>query len=307
VVCHSDDHKGRPGATRPGASHFGAIGGLTCYLMPDLTRASLFGALRRRYHYGTTGTRLFLSVTGTFETPVAVFDEDPAFAPPRTRSATRVLMGDIVQPDVASMQLHVEAVGSAPIERIDLFYGKELARTVRPFTATEIGRRIRVMWQGAEYRGRGREVLWQGTLVIEGGQFERAEPVNFLNPENPLDVQDPGKRLAWRSVTTGNMAGIDLLLADGRAEELRLDTNLVSGRFMAADIGFEDLVLPAGGLGRQIRLFRLPDHLPHRVVFVHDVTFTGPADLPVFVRVTQEDGHQAWSSPIYLIAPPASR
>ena len=32
VVCHSDDHKGRPGATRPGASTFGAIGGLTCYL-----------------------------------------------------------------------------------------------------------------------------------------------------------------------------------------------------------------------------------------------------------------------------------
>ena len=24
VVCHSDDHKGRPGATRPGASTFGA-------------------------------------------------------------------------------------------------------------------------------------------------------------------------------------------------------------------------------------------------------------------------------------------
>ena len=28
VVCHSDDHKGRPGATHPGASTFGAIGGL---------------------------------------------------------------------------------------------------------------------------------------------------------------------------------------------------------------------------------------------------------------------------------------
>ena len=36
--CHSDDHKGRPGATRPGASTFGAVGGLTCYFMPELTR-----------------------------------------------------------------------------------------------------------------------------------------------------------------------------------------------------------------------------------------------------------------------------
>jgi hypothetical protein len=52
VVCHSDDHKGRPGATRPGASTFGAIGGLTCYFMPELTRDALFEALRRRRHYG---------------------------------------------------------------------------------------------------------------------------------------------------------------------------------------------------------------------------------------------------------------
>src|ERR1700756_217325 len=27
IVCHSDDHKGRQGATMPGASTFGAIGG----------------------------------------------------------------------------------------------------------------------------------------------------------------------------------------------------------------------------------------------------------------------------------------
>jgi hypothetical protein len=32
------------------------------------------------------------------------------------------------------------------------------------------------------------------------------------------------------------------------------------------------------------------------------VSFAGEADLPVYVRVTQADGHQAWSSPIYLIA-----
>ena len=62
VVCHSDDHKGRPGATRPGASTFGAIGGITCYLMPELTRDALFAALRARRHYGTTGTRIFIDL-----------------------------------------------------------------------------------------------------------------------------------------------------------------------------------------------------------------------------------------------------
>jgi hypothetical protein len=31
------------------------------------------------------------------------------------------------------------------------------------------------------------------------------------------------------------------------------------------------------------------------------VQFSGGADLPVWLRVTQADGNQAWTSPIYLI------
>ena len=34
----------------------------------------------------------------------------------------------------------------------------------------------------------------------------------------------------------------------------------------------------------------------------HLATFDGGADLPVYLRVTQADGNQAWTSPIYLIA-----
>jgi hypothetical protein len=37
------------------------------------------------------------------------------------------------------------------------------------------------------------------------------------------------------------------------------------------------------------------------VAFDHVVSFSGKADLPVYVRVTQADGNQAWSSPVYLI------
>ena len=81
VVCHSDDHKGRPGATRPGASTFGAIGGLTCYFMPELTRDALFTALRQRKHYGTTGTRIFIDLNGAFDREVTGFSDDPQARP----------------------------------------------------------------------------------------------------------------------------------------------------------------------------------------------------------------------------------
>ena len=49
--------------------------------------------------------------------------------------------------------------------------------------------------------------------------------------------------------------------------------------------------------------YRLPERdWSRHVTLTHSVTFTGSADLPVYVRVTQADGNQAWSSPIYLIA-----
>src|SRR5690349_19545628 len=38
IVANSDGHKGRPGASHPGASQFGAYGGLTCVLSQALTR-----------------------------------------------------------------------------------------------------------------------------------------------------------------------------------------------------------------------------------------------------------------------------
>jgi len=51
-----------------------------------------------------------------------------------------------------------------------------------------------------------------------------------------------------------------------------------------------------------LSIYRLPEaDWSRQVRFDHEVSFAGGADLPVYVRVTQADGHQAWSSPIYLI------
>jgi hypothetical protein len=155
VVCHSDDHKGRPGATRPGASTFGAIGGLTCYFMRELTRDALFEALRQRHHYGTTGTRLFLDVQGSFAQPVTAFSDDPQLGPARERATASVMMGDIVRARDVPMRFATEVIGTAPIERVDVLYGPRIAESFRPYTKNDLGRRVRVLWQGAEYRGRG--------------------------------------------------------------------------------------------------------------------------------------------------------
>src|SRR5262245_34255253 len=128
VVCHSDDHKGRPGATRPGASSFGAIGGLTCYFMPELTRDALFAALRLRHHYGTTGNRLFLDLRGSFASDVVRFSDDPLLGPATVHNTREARMGDIIRAGTVPMQLDAEVIGTAPVERFEVLHGTQVVK-----------------------------------------------------------------------------------------------------------------------------------------------------------------------------------
>jgi hypothetical protein len=303
VVCHSDDHKGRPGATRPGASTFGAVGGLTCYFMPELTRDALFEALRTRRHYGTTGPRIFLDLHGAFERSVTGFSEDPKLGPAKEFPVREAGMGDIIRSGDVPLNMSVEVIGTAAVERVDVLHGTQVAQAVRPYSDADLGRRVRVLWQGAEYRGRGRETIWRGKLALQGNRITRFASVNFLNPERTIVESLPGRALTWDSVTTGNLAGIDLWLDQTKSGSIKIETNVVSGEVDLGRLAGDRISFEGGGLDRKISVYRLPENeWSRRVTLDHTVAFSGKTDLPVYVRVTQADGNQAWSSPIYLIA-----
>jgi len=200
------------------------------------------------------------------------------------------------------LRVTAEIIGTAPIERVDVLHGTRVARTVRPYSAADLGRRVRVLWQGAEYRGRGRETLWQGQLTVAGNRIARFASVNFLNPERMVQETAAGAALAWSSVTTGNLAGIDLWLDETHRGTLSVETNIVSGTVDLTALADNTIAFEAGGLGRRLSIYRLPEaDWGRRVALDHTVRFAGGKDLPVYLRATQADGHQAWSSPIYLI------
>jgi hypothetical protein len=271
--------------------------------MPELTRDAVLDALRRRRHYGTTGTRIFIDLRADFAAPVTGFTEDPQLGPAQEIALREAAMGDIVRPGRVPMWIAADVIGTAPIERVDVLHGKEVVKTVRPFAADDLGRRVRVLWQGAEYRGRGRETLWKGKLTVAGNRIARFLAVNFLNPERKAVETEPGAALTWTSVTTGNLAGIDLWLDAASRGTLRVETNIVSGEIDLAALRDDVVGFDGGGLGRRLSVFRLPEsEWSRRVTLDHAVTFAGGPDLPVYLRVTQADGHQAWTSPIYLIA-----
>ena len=94
VVCNSDGHKGRPGASYPGAATFGAYGGLTCFYAEELSRDGLFECLRKRHHFGTTGTRMHLDVRASFAGGGDLFDCDPkVFDDATSTRVGEVMMG----------------------------------------------------------------------------------------------------------------------------------------------------------------------------------------------------------------------
>src|SRR5262249_39312101 len=164
------------------------------------------------------------------------------------------------------------------------------------------GRRVRILWQGAEYRGRGRETLWQGKLTVPGNRIARFAPVHFLHPGRPIQGAAPGAGLSWASVTTGHLAGTRLLLAQADGVRLTIETNIVAGEIDLSNLTGDTIIFECGGLGRRLSVYRLPeDDWSRRMSFAHTAVFKGGADLPVYVRATQADGHQAWSSPIYLV------
>ncbi len=300
VVCNSDGHKGRPGASHPGASMFGAYGGLTCLLAPQLTRPAILEAYRRRHHYGTTGCRLFLDVRAEFDRPAELFEEDPALGPTASRPVRQAMMGDILRSADAALTLRVDVLAGAAVERIELCNGTEILETFRPWGEAELGSRIRVIWEGATYRGRGRQTIWDGHAELEGNRFRRLMPINFWNLDKRF-ARTAAHRLEWTALTTGNFGGFDAWLEEGEAGTLRIETPLVQCALPIAEIGREDTVFEAGGLGRRLRIFRLPETNPHRAVTLERrIRLRDGGDNPLHVRLTLEDGHRAWSSPIYV-------
>src|ERR1044071_8255630 len=109
ILANSDGHKGRHGASHPGASLFGAYGGLSCLLAAELTRAELMEALRRRHHYATTGCRLVLEVRAAFDSEAQLYADDPQLGPTTCTPVRTATMGDILRSDDAAVEFSIEA------------------------------------------------------------------------------------------------------------------------------------------------------------------------------------------------------
>ena len=300
IVASSDGHDGRPGAKYPGVAEFGSYGGLTCHLLEELDRDSLVEGFRRRHHYATTGARLFLKTSVDLAAPGILYHRNPDLGDVPNEPCDSAIMGDIVKAGGGEVTFCLDVVGSAPIERIELRDGLDAYETVRPYAESDLGNRIRIVCEGAHYRGRGRNVLWDCLAEFEGAKIERLAPINFWNIEK-LPKQIGDHKIEWKCVTTGGFSAIDVWLDQVEEGILHLHSSEVNCEINLPDIGLEDLRFDCGGLFKAVRVFRLPTKNSMRALKLRrTVKLEGDGDTRLYACITQEDGHQAWSSPIYL-------
>ena len=284
IVANSDGHKGRPGASYPGGSNFGSYGGLTCVLADSLTRESVWEAYGARRVYATTGARIYLD----FET------EDG------------IPMGGLLTARSRSGPgFRIRVCGSAPIERVELRNGMRVVKCFRTYTAADLSNRLKLLWEGAEVRGRGRQVNWNGSLTVTGNQIRRVTSLNFHNPDLPCRQASP-TQLRWESKTTGGVAGLILEMAQAEAGRIRVETDQTRFRLPLKSLGLAARTWRVGGVDKRISLYRLPaaagrTHCEFTFKLAARHCLRG--DNPIYVKVVQEDGHMAWSSPIYVVRP----
>jgi len=70
-----------------------------------------------------------------------------------------------------------------------------------------------------------------------------------------------------------------------------------------ADLTGEDQTHDAGGLEKQLKVFRLPDENPHyEMNETVEIPLHDKGDNPLWLCVTTEDGFQGWSSPVFVFS-----
>jgi hypothetical protein len=92
-----------------------------------------------------------------FDNPAELFADDPIMGGKVTGRVSEARMGDILRSGDEFVNFEIDVAAGAPIERIEIRNRTQVLETWRPWTADQLGRRVRIIWEGSEYRGRGRQ------------------------------------------------------------------------------------------------------------------------------------------------------
>ena len=280
----SDEHRGRPGGGAPGANIFGGHGGLTGVLAPELTRVDVGRALRGRRTWATTGAR-----------SVALLRSGDHW------------MGDEIYTAADELVARYDLYGTAGWEELEVW--DSAGRLWRRDFHAETGLSdtlVRIRWGGARHKDRYRWATWAGRLTVTSSAIDSTTPWAAAHPEQEFDRL--GNEISWRTTTYGSDIGVIVCLADLASSHLRIDTSIIEdGIDASVSVTGSELIeagrreTPVGGLNLTLTVERIADLAALPVTVNGQLTVDlPPADSALYLRARQADGHQVWTSPLFI-------
>ena len=304
-VGAGDDHIGHPGyKPRPlGRYYFDGYGGLAAVYAPTKQRDTLFDAMKARRTYATNGARIVL----------------------KSRINSRH-MGEVV-PSATQCVIEGAVHGTAPIESITLVKNGREHRTLSfdAVTTSAADDIVEVRFESTSEAAllapsrSGR--TWAGRIVVEGATVLAAsspqvEALNVLTEWVRPNPGDP-REVSFRIVTRGDSKAIRLKL-DGDPGKVRVRVVLQEARVPI------NVATRVPAAGEAAAVISAPDNDPggprnsggtfNDKIYVRRIRPAAEQDRAFrfedsegvkdgdnyYVRVTQADGGQAWSSPGWI-------
>jgi hypothetical protein len=271
----SDDHTCRPGGANPTSKVEAVNGGLMATFAKDLTRDSLWNAFKKRYVYATTGKRIILKV-----------------------NCGEAMMGDEITTS-NSPTIKVEIIGTTGIEKVELIRGLEMIYD-HPLPHSELlYDTLRIVWSGARITTRRRNTDWSGRITLDEGKIISAKEFAFDLPWNKI-LEKGDNSLRWSSLTSGDYDGIILTVDATDTAKIFFDTKPAKFSFQLDQLN-EPLVINAGEIDQKVEVSRIPEiEPPSHVKFEFTDEEVKAGMNPYYIRVLQNDGEKAWSSPLYI-------
>lgn len=273
-LAASDDHTCRPGLSYP-SENFTTKGGYTGVYAKELTREALWEAFWARRTYGTTGERIILDlkVDGHM-----MGEEYKAERPP---------------------EIEVTVHGTKPLHAVEVMNGTETVYR-HPFAEPKDGDSIlKIEWSGARVKSRPKRVDWSGGLYINKGRIVNFKEYSFDYLEQGIK-QETNQKITWSSTTGGDADGVLLKIDAPEDAEATFYSKQTTFIFRPSEIKHEPTIIEIGPVNRFIKLQAIKDGpLPSSLGFKIVDEKINKGVNPYWVKVTQSDGSNAWSSPIY--------
>jgi hypothetical protein len=294
-----DNHMTSTGNGNPGY-HYANTNGLAAVFAAEKSRPAIWQGIRDRRTYAVTANqRIFLdfSIDGK---PMGRIVAPPAAAPLPRRS------------------IRIEAAGTAPLLKLELFRGDEAIQIYRP--PLDRRRYLRLVWTDSYGSRRVDDSLTTGHIALSGGKLRLLRALNTFTCTDSF-VEEAGAIRFRSNGYSGITRGV-LLEAPPEADFLRFQ---IADRHLGQTFLDERLEIPLHAertrLTRPLpvdpahprwRHFGPEAHLPEFTLDVDWVELQWPRTITLewtdeasreayyYLRLEQIDGAIAWSSPIWL-------